>query len=505
MGIIQLLIAERARLCLISLLFFINIKQVYSNPNAIFHFNSNCIEAQKHISALRLSKAQEWINLERTNNPKNAAVHYLESCLDYYRLISSQDFTSIKQVEKNKDQHLKILKGVPISSPFHLYAQSEIHLQWAIIKLLREEYFGAMFDFRSAYNMAELNMKKFPTFLPSSKTVGFFRALFGSTPDNYKWILNIAGLDGNFEQGMNLMKAYLNQPNFQEMILDKQASLFYVALFELNYGDKKQSWELVKHTTDDYKQNLLSCYLRAYVGSKTAHNDEAIDCLNNRPKSSDYEPFYILDYILGITKLNRLDNDADQPLKRFTSFYKGKIFVKDAYRRISWVYLLAGNIEKYNIYKGLSIKKGSSESEEDKFIAQEAANGVVPDATLLRARLLFDGGYYTKAEDLIKFKKPEDFPTQYRQLEYYYRYGRILQEQNKLTRAVECFKQVIKIAPINTPYYFAPNACLQLGLIYKNLGFPAIAKGHFTQLKKYSKAEYIQSLTIKANKELDKL
>jgi tetratricopeptide (TPR) repeat protein len=493
-----------ARALIVFLLLFI-CSTAQAEQQSVFHLTPGCLEAQKHIAALRLQKAKAILAVEKKSLPHNAAVAFLENTLDYYQIVTSQDFSLLKPAENARNKRVEALKRIPASSPFLLYTQSEMHLQWAFLKIFHEHYIGAMLDFRTAYNLAVENQKKFPAFKAGNKTIGLFKALVGSTPDNYKWVLSAVGLKGNFDEGMTMIEQYVHSNPSDEFILDEQMAVFYYGLFQMNFGDKQKAWEFVKKHTNDYKSNLISSYLRAYVGMKSGHNEDAINTLAERPKSTDYEPFYVLDYLYGQAKLNRLDEDAEQPLKRFVSFYKGKFLMKDAYRRISWHYLLRGEKDKYEVYKALSQRYGSSNSEEDKYIQKEAQLGRTPEVILIKARLLFDGGYYNKAEETIKQINPEKTTDIYVKLEYHYRYARILHEQNKLHKAIDYYSYVVKYSPVNTPYYFAPNSCLQMGYIYQKLGFNQIAKSHFNNVSLYSKAEYVDGLKLKAKIELEKI
>jgi tetratricopeptide (TPR) repeat protein len=470
-----------------------------------FYFSPVCIEAQKHIAALRLNKAQQLLSAEKKLHPDNVAIPFLENYIDYYRIVTSQDYSELKKIEQAKDVRLKAVRKISTGSPYYLYAQSEMHLQWGFIKSFNQEYVGAMLEFRNAYQLAKENFEKYPDFKPSMKTVGMFRTLLGTIPNNYKWVLGVTGLTGDFDGGMQLLQRYFRGDTHQEFILDKQSTEFYYTLFMLNFGDKQKAWAFCNEHTMDYNANLLSVYLRAYTASKSGKNDESIHVLQHRPKSSDYEPFYALDYYLGMFKLNRLDDDAEQSLKRFVSFYKGKLYMKDAYRRISWCYLLKNDLDKYKIYRELSKRYGSTNSEEDKNIMRETELGITHDLIILKARLLFDGGYYVKAEETIKQRNPDQLKTEYQRLEYYYRYARILHEQNKYNKATDYYEQVVKLSPVSTPYYFAPYACLHMGYIYQKMGFGQIAKSHFSKVELYTKAEYHESIKVKSNKELQKL
>lgn len=472
---------------------------------SVFFYTPGCIEAQKHIASLRLAKAEQILAVEAKANPNNAAIPFLQNSVDFYRIIAEQSFVGYKAEEQAKSYRFDMAKKIPLSSPYHLYAQSEMHLQWAFIKVFHAEYVGAMLEFRNAYQLANQNLTKFPEFKPSLKTVGMFKALLGTTPKNYKWVLGVAGLSGNYEKGMAMLEQYVKADVPADAILDEQMGVFYYGLFMLNFGDKQKAWEFTQAHTLDWNTNLMSCYLRAFTASKVAQNDEAIRVLQNRPKTADYESFPMLDYMLGQYKLNRLDEDADQPLKRFVSFYKGKVLMNDAYRRLSWHYLVHGDEDKFKVYRELSKRYRKEQSEEEKNTQYEMDKHIPHDVIVLKARLLFDGGYYAKAEEVIKQRSIEQCKTTYQKLEYYYRYGRICQEAHRYSKAVELFSAVIKNANTSTTYYFAPNACYQLGVIYAKTGFKQLAESYFKQVPAYKHAEYIESIEVKAETELEKL
>jgi len=473
--------------------------------NGVFIISNNCIEAQKNIGALKLKKANQLLLAEQKTNPNNLAVAYYQSCSDFYDLITSQNLNELKTFEEAKDLRLATVKLIKPESPFLLYTQSEIHLQSALLKVFKADYVSAMFEFKNSYNLIKQNQKKFPSFKPNLKSIGLFKALLGTTPKSYKWMLNVAGLDGDYMAGMALLKQYLNAEIGPEHYLDFQAAQFYYTIFELNFGDKNTAWEFCKTATLDHSTNLMSVYLRSFVGSKTAHNEDAIKTLETRPKSEDFQPFYALEYFLGFCKLNRLDEDADIHFKIFVSHFKGKMFMKDAYKRLQWFYLLKGDLAKVSAYGWMLKKYQSNPNEEEKQLATDLNQTTSTNLILLKSKFLFDGGYYTKAEETIKQQNQNLLKTPYQNLEYQYRYARILQELGKLNKAIEHFGKVVNLSPQNTPYYFAPNSCLQMGYIYKKLGFNLIAKQHFNNVGKYSKAEYIQSLEVKAEHEIELL
>jgi hypothetical protein len=454
-----------------------------------FSYTPGCIEAMKYISVLKIEKARELLEAEHRKYPNNFAIQYLQDCADYYRLMSNHDPAEVEHLEKNKSQRLALMKQLPRTSPYALYAEAEINLHWSVVKLMNQEYLGGAIELRTAYQLFEKSAASFPAFQPTKKSLGFIKALLGTLPENYKWILSIVGLKGDFNEGLELINQYLSQKQFPaDQLLDKQNADYYYVMLQFYFGSKARSWEYCKTITQDYAQNQLSCYLHAFIASRTAHNDDAIQVLMKRPKGLDYSTYYEFDLLTGYCKLNRLDDDADIYLKKFVTFSKGNYQKKDAYKRLAWYQLLLGDTLKYHTYKNLGAKVSSSMDDEDKAVAAEFAKGIYPSKEILKARLQFDGGYYEEAETIIAHVNVRALPTKFQQAEYYYRYARIMQEQKKYSKAIELFNEAIKLAE-PSQYYFAPYSSLQLGYIYTALGFKQTAKFYFEKTIAYKNYE----------------
>ena len=82
-------------------------------------------------------------------------------------------------------------------SPFYLYTQADIHLQWAITRVKFEDYFQAVMEIKRAFNLLTKNQELFPDFMPNQKNLGLLHALIGTVPDQYRWGLKL-------RDGMNM-------------------------------------------------------------------------------------------------------------------------------------------------------------------------------------------------------------------------------------------------------------------------------------------------------------
>ena len=91
-----------------------------------------------------------------------------------------------------------------------------------------------------------------------------------------------------------------------------------------------------------------------------------------------------------------------------------------------------------------------------------------PHINLLKARLFFDGGYSKQAvEELEKINSPNFFNHSKNNLEYFYRYGRCMEQMGKDEVAIKYYKKTV-LAGSEEPYYFAAKAALQIALLYED-------------------------------------
>ncbi|MFA6260924.1 MAG: tetratricopeptide repeat protein [Bacteroidia bacterium] len=492
---------QRAKTLAVFLLFFF--AQQGTAKNTEFIFNSACIEASRQISLMKLKTATALLNQEKTNHPNNCAVDYLENYIDFYTLITEQNAGSLKILEKNKAGRISRFEQLPATSPYRLYAQAEINLQWAFSRIFQQEYFTAALEFRESYRLLERNVELFPFFTQNFKNTGVIKAMLGSIPENFKWVLNIVGMEGDFRQGIDLLGNFASHQSFApDQILEKQSAEYYYTLLQLSVGDKNECWRFCERTTTNYSTNLLSCYLRAFIALKTGHNDIALEALNHQPTGPDYAPFPLMYYLKGKAVLFKQEINAALYFKKFVSFTKGQDMIKDAYKHLSWISLLSGDMEKFHIYQNMIKRFGTANTEEDKVALKEAQEQFIPETSLLKARLLYDGGYYERALEEMPVKPLSRISDQ---IESAYRYGRIYGELKQYPKAIEHYENCIRISGNNSHLHFAPFSCNQLGVIHEQLGNKAKAIAWYQKATTYKNYPYRSSTINMAKIALQRL
>lgn len=461
-------------------------------------------EAMQHMASLRLVLAKQIIAKEIKGNAHNVTAHYLNHYVAFFSVMVQYDKTLLPDFEKQNQQTLKEVELLPESSPYKLFYKSSLRLQAAFVKGAFNEYLSAAWDFRSAFQDATENEKKFPKFLGHKKELGTLMALLGSFPPQYNWILHAVGLEGNFNKGLEILKNYIQAAGSEPLIEKQQATIIY-ALIQLNFG-KNHNAALHFYTpyAKEHSTNLMQCYVLTYIASKTGKTDLALKTLLARPGGDAYIQVTFLDYIMGDLLLHQLDQDAAIWYKRYITFSKTKNSIKDAYQKLSWLAWLDGDTSKFIIYHDLMKKNSKDAGSELKLIDADLGKGIYPNKLLLQARLLFDGGYNEKALGKLKAISKSELKSSFQTLEYHYRFGRIYQELEKTADAIQYFTYCLEQGK-GVKSYLIPNTCLQLGLIYENLNYTALAKSYYEQVTSYSGIDYESSLHQKAKTNLWRL
>ena len=122
----------------------------------------------------------------------------------------------------------------------------------------------------------------------------------------------------------------------------------------------------------------------------------------------------------------------------------------------------------------------------------------------MRARLFFDGGYYSKALKEIVGRKISDFKHFHDQLEITYRLGRIMQMEGQTDKAVEYYRSTLKNGA-SSSYHFAANSSLMLGNIAEKKKDFIGASEYYKKCLSLSYDRYKNSIDQKAKAGLERI
>ncbi|MCO5229787.1 MAG: hypothetical protein M9958_01395 [Chitinophagales bacterium] len=466
-----------------------------------FNYTSTCQNAYKSIFKLKINEGKQFLFKEKQSNPNNYFPYFIENYSDFLVLYISDDIQLYKKLLPKKTERIELLSKGNKNTPYYLYSQSSIYLQWAFIKIKYGDYLSAVWDVKKAYSLLKTNKEKYPDFLPNDKDLALLNTLFGAIPDNYKFGAKLLGLKGDIDEGLRDLSTILKDP---DLPFKEEASIMYTMLL-LHLGkDKEKAWKMLEvldiQLDDD---NLLNYFISASIAHYSGRNEKVIEILSSRPKSTTFYPFPYLDFMLGSAKLNRLDRDSDFYLKKFLSEYKGGNYLRETNRKLAWYGFVFQRPDLYRFYISKIPYLGNNSLDEDKAATKEALSKNTPNIYLLKARLLSDGAYYKRALEILDDVKTDKLDTQDK-LEYYYRKARILDDMGQAEKSINLYIWVIN-SGTKSNTYFAPNSCIKLGNYYESQKDKKSASYYYKKALEFSDYEYKNSIDAQAKAGLNRI
>lgn len=474
----------------------------------VFNVNEQCLKAQKLIFELKFDEAEKILVSEAQLNKENIAVPWLSESIIFLKLFISEDADLYEKSSKTWSNLISQTQKYSFNNAWYRHILSDMFIHRALIRLKFNETFSAGSDVQTAFKYLKENKKMFPSFLADNKNYGLLCCAFSSVPSKYQWLAKIIGFQGDMQTGLKEIELYLksDQTYKEHACLRLEAAFIYGMIQHHLNKNSSVAWTTIEPFTRNYKGHLLETYMRATIAGYNGLNDDMIDILKSKPAYSVAYPFYYMDYMLGLAKMRRLDADADLYFKIFTVKYKGKNYLKSAYRNLSWLCQLKNDEKGAKTYYSLASKKGIAVIEEDKQAEREALENLVWPDDVLKARLLFDGKYYDLALKTLKAINEKKLSHIRFKLEVVYRKARIHHEQGKLEEAILLYKSTIEQGAKQT-YYYAAYSALQLGYIYEKQNKLDLAKTYFEKAKNdfSSNKEYANSIEQKAKAGLKRI
>ena len=474
---------------------------------ADFDMNSNMRQAYSHIMTLDFELAQKILTQEKISNNRNGIIFLNENYIDFLTILIGEDVNHYNHSKSNKNKRLNALKKLNPNSPYYLYSQAEIYIQWAFARIKFKEYLLASYELQKAYKLLKRNNQLYPDFILNKKSLGLLHVLIGSIPETYDWILNIVGVEGGVNMGFSELYGVLTySENTDEYEIYISEVLFLLSFLEMNMKNDKEAFRLLLNKIENCcLNNNLLVFCAARLSNKIGDNDKTIQILENRNFSKTQYHFYYLDYLYAMSKLYSLEyNDAKDYFLRFIALFKGTNYIKSAYHKLSLIAFLQNDLDTKDYYQELSLINGEHLIDEDKQAEEDVKNNTPLNIQLLKSRLLFDGGYYSLALRHLKeitfsnIESNKDFC-----LEYYYRIARINQKL-KDTNVIEYFSKVLMFENLSNLYYH-PMSTLQIGIEYEKRGENDKAVIFYKKTLNYSSFNYENGIKKSAKSGIDRI
>ncbi len=478
--------------------FLITITAFSISAQHSFDYNQKVENIYQQILQLEFDTARQQITEEKIKNPTNLALTHLENYIDFFSIFIYEDQPLFESLQSNKNKRLAHLENwSDPSDPYYLFAKAEIKLQWALARIKFEEYITASKELYGAYTDLEKNLILHPQFQLSKKSLSIIHALVETIPIPL-FLKDLFGIKGNITQGIEEIEAVIDHTKTNHQLFQTEAIVIYAFIELYQNANKDKAWEIINSSALNEPQNPLEYFVTAKIAQRVGRNDIALQLLTKFKNEYPDSPFAFMDFMLGMSTLRKLDPEANTHFLRFISNHKGTHYIKEAYQKMAWYELVFyGDIAGYKKHMLSCKTQGEAITDGDKQALNQSETLEIPDITLLKARLLFDGGYYQKAYNVLIKEGHHYYANETYNLTFRYRLGRVSQALLNYPEAIREYTAIFENEAYKKSYYTC-NGALQLGLIYEEQKQYTDARLWFNRCLSLSPAEYKSSLHQKA-------
>lgn len=460
-------------------------------------------QALFEILNLRTATAQKIIDGERNLDPGNLFLDYLENWNEVIELMAFEEEERYQEylilLEKRME---KIENNMDPTSPMYHILLGEMYAHAAMANVMYGDYLAGFRKLLKANRYARKNLEEHPGYWLNDKLIGIMSVSFDEIPPILKWLTSLFGLKGDAKEGYDQLDRYLESVKDYPG-LKSEALLYYVFALKLSQ-DEEKAYAFLSNRMDPAQAPTLNLYLYANILYLTGRNDQAMAVLTSFPEDQPEIPFHHLDYLEGKAKMNRLDSDAYVYMHRFLENSAFRNYKREISVKLSQYYFIQDVNDQYLFYKNLASGYPKATTNRDREADVENERPYDPHPSLLKIRYLVAGGYYKRADQLIRSVDPAKLTRPAYQTEYYLLSGRIHSSGHLYPEASSLYDHAINVGRDQEEHYAAEAALLA--------GNDAYAYGDIEKATNYwelsleingQKDVFIEEIHKKAKNQLD--
>ena len=393
-----------------------------------------------------------------TNIAFQAYILNLKNTLD---LLLVQDPEKYKSYAKEEKKYFHKLNGLNEDDPYVIYQNLAFTVHRGLLKIKYGERISGAFNLIQAFRNIRTFEEEYAGQIYALKLSGILNIILSLFPDKYNWILNMFQVVPDFNKGIN----YLKELSESNSVFNREGILMY-ALSQSFYSDNSnEAIETLKSNSLLFDKSLLFSYLLGLSSIKNRNNVQAIEyfdsCLNF---GRSYLQIPAINYYRAESYLKDLNYDKAVYLYHlYLTKPDGELFVKDSnYKLFNLAFLYSIPNSEYENYQNRVLSEGSLQTGADRYAYNRITNNYIPDSTLFKSRLLFDGGYFERSIQTLSDSEISNYTKTEEKCEFYYRYARNYQLLNAFEASIDFYNKVIEIKG-SEEFYFWGNALLNLG------------------------------------------
>lgn len=477
-----------------------------------YNFDTASARVFTDIYNLRFDRARDELYSAQDLSSEDVVPVYLKAHLPFVRFLVTGNPSDRHEFGQASEKAWEAIRSGNPNSAWHHYLTASLYLQEAILLYGDGQMAQAGVRLRKAYIAYGYALKIDKDFLPAKVEKNTLEILFGSVPDEYEWVISVLGIKPDINEAFSNLNRALSSLSSEEKYRPFSVPIIMTAGYMIrNFQDDADQQRDFILQTDKYLQanpkyaSPLLRYLLAKFYQTLGENDMVLARLKDYKPEKGQIPLSYIYQLRGESRLRSLDKSSASDFKLFLKHYEGVDLRKETYRLLAWNAMISGDTSLARAYYRVLKAKGRAKFEADKIAQKEAESGILPNQSLLKVRLLFDGGYYERAlQELLLHSPGSICRNRVEQVEYFYRLARIYEKTGKTTKALQFYDMVIDMGK-DMEEYFAGNAALHAGSLCETVGNTARAKQYYERCLELPFEEYRKSIQQRAKAGIKRL
>ncbi len=467
----------------------------------VFEYHPELARIQQLILDSKLIEAKKALNIFERIHPDNLFVPFLKGRALFFQAFLPDQQSAFSDVEKEFSSIIDQIEKGSIRDRHTFICSSELYLMQAFLHMRYGNQFSAAWSGYQAFNRLEGGKERFSSDPLVQFGNGLLLTTVGSLPENYRIFTKLIGMKGSVEKGMRLMSSALRSESIQENSLFRDEFAYMYCL--VRYQLLEDSSELLSSFGVSVETSAFMMYMESLQLLQKGQNDKAILLLKKRVSSKEIEPYPYMDFVMGKLLLNKQDPKAAIWFVKFLNESKGPNHRVAAYRYLWWHYAFNNQIEAAENSKLKALNLPANSSSDAQAMADLAQDFPID---LIRARLLFDGGYDKLAWEVLNREglKAQCLRSLSAKHEFHYRRGRVAFRQNNFLSAKNEFTLAIADCAQEMNFSCA-NSHLYLAYTFGGLGETNKAEEFYTKTLNCKGFPYYEGLHQKARTGLEEL
>lgn len=461
--------------------------------------------------SMRFDDARTTFNAVIQQQPDNPTGYFFRATLHLWKYLFDKSEPDLKSFITESDRTISIAEEALDKNSNDSRARTYIGAMYgyrAMANIQADNYLKASLDARSCYTYLSETLQKDPRQYEAYLGMGIFNFVIGALPETSRLVMNIAGMSGNKERGLQQLRIAAEKAEYA----GNDAKLVLGLLNVYYKGDYGTGIGYLKELLQKYPNNIPILYALGNIEAQlkkmptaVAYYKKVIDLSN-----TNFRQFTIYsNFRLGEAyfRLNEFDN-SKLAMQKFIKANTDKSFKAIGLLRLAESYEILGD-RKFALQLYARTQQCLPITTEDKYAIRKAAlYEKTPmnetEIALIKGVNNVEALRFEQAETMLRSLVMSRTATTEQKAEAWYHIGEAMRQQNRYAEALDAYQKVVAINP-DEERWLLPWSYFRMSQVYYAQKDTKKSRTSLDRAKVFSDYDFKEWLVFQIERDLSTL